>query len=134
MQNFDFNSAEAKTASAQGIFNSIGDMFQTSGLNSIYKSQRKQLTENARIQGNQVVDIMGKNALQYLKNGVNLVGSASETIRQTGETGYQNIANQLNYQRDIMNQQLKSYRNQVIVKSIGSLASIGAQAYTGGVN
>lgn len=131
MDKFDFNTTGTKQSSTNAMFQSIGSMFQTSGLNTLYKSQRQQMVENARVQGNQVVDIMGKNALQYLKSGVNLVGSATETIRQTGQTGYNNIANELDYQKDTLKQSLKSYRNQVIIQSIGNILSIGASAYQG---
>jgi hypothetical protein len=131
MSEFNFNTSGAKASMIASGFQSIGSIFQTAGLNKLYRTQRQQMIENARVQGNQVVDVMGKNALQYLKNGVNLVGSATETIRQTGETGYQNIVNQIDYQKNTLKQQLKNYRNQVILQSIGSLATVGIMGYQG---
>lgn len=49
MDKFDFNTTGAKLSSANTMFQSIGSMFQTSGLNTLYKSQRQQMVENARV-------------------------------------------------------------------------------------
>lgn len=121
-----FASGSKGTASAgtNAFFNSVSNIFQTAGLNSMYKSARKQMVENATYQAKEVADVIGSNALNYLKSGVGISGSALEVINQNAENGYSNIQKQLQYTTDTLRQQLKSFRNQVIISSIGSIANV----------
>ena len=129
---FALNTKEAKSAMASSFFNSVGNIFQTAGLDTMYKSTRKQMVENAKYQAKEVADVMGSNALNYLKSGVGMSGSALEVINQNAENGYSNIQKQLQYTTDTMKQQLKSFRNQMIISSIGNIANLAIGSYQGG--
>lgn len=119
------NSTKVKAAiSLAALSYGVGQVIMANSIKHSSMSARNQMKSNAEYQTRQVSNIMGNNALNYLKSGVGISGSALAVISQNQKNGLANIQNELSYQREQIRDNLTQVRNQSILGLLSTATNI----------
>ncbi|MBO4516732.1 hypothetical protein J5751_04880 [bacterium] len=107
------------------IATGIGSIMMANAMKSNVSSSIAQMKENAKINAENVSNLMSNNALSYLKNGVGISGSALEVINQNATNGMERIENELSYERAQLRDSIRSVRNQSFMSLASTFTNIG---------